>query len=174
MAEHRKEQRRRQGYAVSRPLMPASYGVAPPHIGGMIAWTALCDRLTSERNYWVATTRPDGRPHVMPVWGIWLDGMFYFSTDAASRKGRNLANNPHASVHLESGDDVVILEGRVEEVTDPALLNRFADMYEAKYQFRPDVNAAASKVYGLRPKIAFAWKEKDFPRTATRWSLKGT
>lgn len=68
------------------------------------------------RNYWVVTTRSDGKPHSVPVWSIWLDETFYFGTDRRSRKGRNLATNPGLVVHLESGDDVVILEGVAEEV----------------------------------------------------------
>jgi pyridoxine/pyridoxamine 5'-phosphate oxidase len=151
--------------------MAPGYGINPLDTAGMMVWDEVRDRLAKGRNYWVATTYPDGRPHVMPVWGLWLDETFYFATDTASRKGRNLAANPNVVVHLESGDNVVILEGRVEEVMESALLVRFSDAYEVKYQFRPDVNNAASKVYRLRPKVAFAWQEKDFPTTATRWSF---
>jgi pyridoxine/pyridoxamine 5'-phosphate oxidase len=151
--------------------MAASYGVEPLDAQGMLAWSAVRDRLTSERNYWAATTRPDGRPHVMPVWGIWLDETFYFSTDEQSRKGRNLAANANAVVHLESGDDVVIVEGSVEVVTEPSVLGRFADAYDVKYHIRPDMNSLAAKVYCLRPTVAFAWEEKDFTKSATRWSF---
>jgi hypothetical protein len=50
-------------------------------------------------------------------------------------------------------------------------LGRFADAYEAKYKFRPDVTGAASPVYRVRPAVALAWEEKDFPKTATRWTF---
>ena len=46
-------------------------------------------------------------------------------------------------MHLESGDDVVIREGSAEEITDPVLLTRFADAYEAKYQLRPGTDGGA-------------------------------
>jgi len=107
---------------------------------------------------------------VAPVWGLWLDEAFYFSTDPASRKARNLQANPAQVVHLESGDDVVILEGTAEGVADPSLRARFAEAYHAKYQIRPDVGDAAL-VYGLRPRVAQAWREQDFPNSATRWLL---
>ena len=68
------------------------------------------------RSYWVTTTRADGRPHAMPVWGLWLDGALWFSSDPDSVKGRNLAARPDAVVHLESGDEVCILDGRVRRV----------------------------------------------------------
>ena len=170
MPEPTKHPRRRDPNA-SRPRMTAGYGVEPAGAPGMLAWSVVRDRLTSARNYWVATTRPDGRPHVMPVWGLWLDETFYFSTDVESRKGRNLAANAHAVVHLESGDDVAIVEGSVEAVTEPSVLGRFADAYDVKYHFRPDVSSAAAKVYRLRPAVAFAWGEKDFTKSATRWSF---
>lgn len=148
--------------------MPGSYGI---HSGveGLLSWDYVRSRMATSRNYWIATTRPDGRPHVMPVWGLWLDEAFLFSTDPSSRKGRNLAANPHLAVHLESGDEVVILEGTAEEVQDRALLARFADALEAKYQFRPDMDDPATGVYRLRLRAAFAWREADYLQSATRW-----
>ena len=154
----------------SRPRMPGGYGIERDSTG-LMTWSAVVERLAVARNYWVATTSPDGRPHVAPVWGLWLDDAFYFSTDPASRKGRNLAASPELIVHLESGDDVVILEGRAEAVAEPSLLARFAAAYDAKYQLRPDVSNPASGFYRIRPRAAFAWREQDFPKSATRFSF---
>ena len=167
----RKEGIQQQRPSADRPHLAPGYGINPLDTAGMMVWDEVRDRLAKERNYWVATTHPDGRPHVMPVWGLWLDETFYFATDTASRKGRNLVANPNLVVHLESGDDVVIIEGSAEEVMEPPLLQHFAEDYQMKYQIRPDVNSATAKVYSLRPKVAFAWQEKDFPTTATRWSF---
>ena len=128
------------------------------------------------RNYWIGTTRSNGAPHVAPVWGIWLDGTFHFSTDRGSSKGRNLALNPQIVVHLESGDDVVILEGAVEEVTDLLVLQRFADAYAAKYQIQVNLAAYARRanpIFVLRPRVAYAWLESDYPGGATRWQFDG-
>jgi hypothetical protein len=152
----------------TRPRMPSSYRIDRGETG-MIPWSTIDDRLATARNYWVVTSGPDRRPHATPVWGVWFDQTFYFSTDPASRKGRHLATNPEIVVHLESGDDVVILEGTVSGLTDPASFQRYADAYEAKYQFRPEASDSGSGVYALRPRVAYAWEEKDFPRTATRW-----
>jgi PPOX class probable F420-dependent enzyme len=148
--------------------MPAGYGIKRED-AGMLALDRLDEKLAASRNYWIVSTRPDGRPHAMPVWGIWLEGSVMFSTDPTSRKGRNLSARPDVVVHLESGDDVVIVEGRAETVTDAALRTRFADAYEAKYQFRPDPGNPDHGVYQVRPVRAFSWLEKDFPVTATRW-----
>ena len=58
-------------------------------------WSWAVERLTSSRNYFAATVRPDGRPHSMPVWGVWLDDAFWFNTGGESRKAKNLAANAH-------------------------------------------------------------------------------
>ncbi len=106
----------------------------------------------------------------MPVWGVWLSDGFYFSTDRRSQTGRNLARGSLLAVHLESGDDVVIVEGRAFGVAERESLHRFADAYEAKYAFRPEVEPSESSVvFRLEAGKAFAWLERDFPRTATRW-----
>lgn len=80
----------------SRPHMPG-YGILAADQGsGLLPWSWASERLAEAHNYFVATTRPDGRPHVMPVWGLWLDDTFYFSTGRESRKARNLEGNPHS------------------------------------------------------------------------------
>jgi pyridoxine/pyridoxamine 5'-phosphate oxidase len=142
-------------------------------VDGLLPWSFVAERMASSRNYWIATTRTDGRPHVAPVWGLWLDGVFYFSTDPKSVKGRNLAAKPDVVVHLESGDEAVILEGIAEPVADLIELTRFADAYEPKYQFRPDPTTPDQGVYRLKVVTAFAWAEKEFLTSATRWSFAG-
>jgi hypothetical protein len=152
-----------------RPYMPG-YGIKPIGEGaGLFSWHHVSQQMATARNYWISTVRPDGRPHAVPVWGIWLDRGFMFSAGNQSRKARNLAANPTIVVHLESGDDVIILEGAVEEMVDPELGQRYADAYEAKYQWRPDPADPETVTYLLCPQVAFAWLEEDFPGTATRW-----
>ncbi|HEX8683096.1 MAG TPA: pyridoxamine 5'-phosphate oxidase family protein [Ardenticatenaceae bacterium] len=154
----------------SRPDMPEAYGVERTGTG-MISWSWASEQMAKSRNYWIATTRPDGRPHAMPVWGVWIDETLYFGTDRKSRKARNIAANPYIVAHVESGDDVVILEGVVVEVTEMAVLTRIAEASAEKYPpYKPDPDPGPGNVmYGLRPRRALAWLESDFPRTATRW-----
>ena len=74
----------------SRPYMPG-YGVEPPDGGmGLLPWSWAEERLIASHEYWLATVRPDGRPHLMPVWGVWSDGSLWFSSSEGSRKARNL------------------------------------------------------------------------------------
>jgi PPOX class probable F420-dependent enzyme len=148
-----------------RPYAPG-FGIPSDH-RGMLSWASVEERLSSARNYWVATVRADGRPHVTPVWGLWVAGEFYFGAGPETRKARNLAENPNVVVHLEGGDDVVILEGVAEVVTDPSpdLAERLFAASTAKYGMGShDVEGS----YVVRPRVAFAWSEGG-PRTYTRW-----
>ena len=156
----------------SRPKMPKSYGLKGPRGGsGLMPWPRAAAQLAAARNYWIGTVRADGGPHAMPVWGIWLDEALLFSTGRASQKGRNLIRDARLVVHLESGDEVVIVEGVAEEVTDPGWLARFAEAYDAKYHFKPDIHDPDNVTYAVRPQVAFGWLENDFPGGATRWQF---
>jgi hypothetical protein len=76
-------------------------------------------------------------------------------------------------VHLESGDDVVILEGAVEEVRDRASFDAIDAAYRAKYGMGVDQAGDDGAVwYVVRPKTAHAWLENDFLETATRWRFR--
>lgn len=154
--------------AVSRPHMPG-YGILDAGSGtGLLPWKWAEERLSSARNYFLATTRLDGRPHVMIVWGVWLDGRFFFSTSTSSRKARNLAANPHCVICPESAAEAVILEGLAERTTDTALYSRFAAAYEAKYDWK--LEESTYPLYAVRPVVAFAFREQnDFAGSATRW-----
>jgi hypothetical protein len=157
----------------TRPGIDASYGI-PTGSEGMLSWGHVTGRMSGARNYWVGSTRPDGRPHAAPVWGVWVEGTLHFGTSRRSRKGRNLAANPALAVHLESGDDVVIIEGVAEEVADRASLAAVDAAYRAKYGMGAGGASDNGAVwYALRPEVAYAWLESDFPNTATRWRFAG-
>ena len=153
-----------------RPQITPGYGVGDPQYGfEPIEWSWVAERMTDARSYWVATTRSDGRPHVMPVWGIWIDNAFIFVTDTNSFKARNIRRDPSAAVHLESGDEVVILEGSFDEVPPtPEMVSE----YERKYDISPVGVSDSEGVYRLRPDKVLAWTESDFPKNATRWRFE--
>lgn len=136
------------------------------------------ERLTRARNYWIATTRPDGRPHSRPVWGVWLDDAFYFST--GSLAAQNLATRPAITVHLESGNEVVIIEGVAEQVSDSALVEKVVSLYNQKYDWNVDPHNLPGPFYAVRPQVAFGWDideselnpESSGLEKATRWRFK--
>jgi hypothetical protein len=157
-------------YTVGLPHVPPLYGLKPRH--KFLAFTHAEERLEKARNYWICTVRPDGRPHSIPVWGFWIDGAFYFGTARSSRKARNLVHNPALSVHLESGDDVIIFEGSAVEVdlTDKPLFKKLDAASRAKYKM-PLMIVAESVLYSVRPSVVLAWTENNFPDNATRWKF---
>ncbi len=153
---------------------------APWMFGGHVepqrlAWSWALARLEQARTYWIATTCPDGRPHSRPVWGIWLAGACYFST--GSLAARNLLTNPAITLHLESGDEVVILEGQAKVLEDAALLRQVVDLYNHKYHEQLQVESLPGPFYAVRPRVAFGWLVDStgldggslFHGTATRW-----
>jgi nitroimidazol reductase NimA-like FMN-containing flavoprotein (pyridoxamine 5'-phosphate oxidase superfamily) len=140
---------------------------------GLLPWSWAVERLSSARNYWISTIRADGRPHSMPVWGVWLDVAFYFSTGALSRKARNLAENAGCVVCPERADEAVILEGTASQLTDPSMVRRVVKVYNAKYQW--ELDPEMGPLYEVRPQVVFAFIEnedaQEFPGSHTRWTL---
>jgi hypothetical protein len=109
----------------------------------------------------------------MPVWGVWLEGRFLFSTGPRTRKARNIAENPLAVVHLESGAELVVVEGAVRQVSDSGAVNDFLAAYNPKYgwTFTAD-DFRSGGLFEIRPQKAFAWlgDEGDaFAGAGTRW-----
>jgi hypothetical protein len=158
----------------SRPHIP-DYGI--PKTGtGMLPWSFIDERMAAAKNYWMSTTRPDGRPHARPIDGVWLDGVLAFGGSPKVRWVRNLEASPHVSLHLDSGEEVVILEGTAEQVIDAAhpLAAPMLDASKEKYpQYYPGTERPAFRPFWiLRPHVAFAWTLSGFPKSATRFRLK--
>ena len=148
----------------SRPHIPG-YGI-PKTKKGLLPWSHVAARMDEARNYWIITSAADGQPHAVPTWGVWVDGALYFGGGPEVRWARNLRANPAAAAHLESGDDVVTIEGhvsRVEDESDP-ICRQVQDAYEAKYGMRHP-----APFWVLEPARVFAWT--DLGRDATRWVL---
>ncbi len=163
------------------------YG-APP-----IPWTKVLERLAAglpqapgtggpdRHTCWVATVRPDGRPHVMPVGVLWADGAFYFNSGAGTRKARNLAQNQHCVITVATHGFDLVVEGEARKVTDEARLRRIADVYKsegweptvrdgalyAEYS-APSAGPPPWDVYEVTPETVFALGTAE-PYGATRW-----
>jgi len=157
---------------VTRPNIPG-YCV-PKSKKGLLPWKWAEDRLKKSRQFWIATTRPDGRPHVMVIWALWFDGALYFATGSASRKAKNLAANPHCTICTENAAQAVIIEGITQTEKDVARIREFLKVYEKKYKFdmsgmADDMTDMKEPVFFLRPKVAFGMIEKTFTKSATRW-----
>jgi len=150
----------------SRPWMPG-YGIDTGETG-LLPWTWAVERLEGARNYWVATTSPDGGPHLAAVWGVWTDGALCFSTGEASVKARDLAANPRCSVSTEQADESVVVKGIAERVSsDTAAL---LEIYQRKYGMGfPD--PSENPVFRVAPRVVIAVRTADFASSATRWTV---
>jgi general stress protein 26 len=153
----------------SRPMMPG-YGILPATQGeALLPWRWAQERLERNRNYHLATVSPGGRPHSMPVWGVWIDDSFCFSTGAESRKAKNLAANPSCVISTEDGREPVIVEGTAALAEDAEYLARAGQAYEAKYKWKLD--PALGPIFVVRPRVAYGLIELEMPSTATRWAF---
>jgi nitroimidazol reductase NimA-like FMN-containing flavoprotein (pyridoxamine 5'-phosphate oxidase superfamily) len=157
------------GWRVGRPDVPVGYGLASPDSGRFISWEDVSLQLKQARNYWVSTANPRGRPHAAPVWGVWVEDRFIFSTDRASQKAVNLRRNSQIVVHLESGDEVVIVEGTAEALEDMRRLAPLESLYRKKY----GSSLGQGSVYVVAPARILAWSEADYPSSATKWERSG-
>ena len=152
----------------SRPFM-AGYGV-PDSLEGALPWSWAEERIAKSHNYWLTTVTLEGAPHTMLVWGIWLDGAYYFSTSATSRKARNLQHNSNCVVCNENAEEAVIVEGVAHRLNDSDIPNQAFIDYKAKYGW--ELNPKIGPVYEVRPKTVFAVPEKQFPKAVTRWKFQ--
>jgi hypothetical protein len=161
---------------IDRPE-PSLYFMDETEGSGLLPWSHVDREMEQARNYWVATSGPGGRPHCMPVWGVWSDRTLVFSTSARSRKARNLDARPYAAVHLESGDRVVVVEGPVATLDEDVALEAFVAAYNPKYDWDFSVERVREdRVYAVRAAKAFAWLGSEgeaFAGTATRFVLEG-
>ena len=134
----------------SRPATPGYF--RPENEGaGLLDWEETARRFSAPRNYWVATASLMWRPHTMPVWGVWLDDRFWFSTGTDSRKARNLRENTQVAVHLEDGDAVIVIEGRASEISDTTQLLAFLDAYNPKYAWDFTLDQVSRGVFAVSP-----------------------
>ena len=156
-----------------RPLIPKEYGI-PASTTGLLPWDHLEERLAAATVYWLATSGPGGVPRVRPLDGLWHEGVLYVGGSPATRWVRDLVANPHVSVHLDDGADVVILEGVAEVLehgVDRPVAESLAAMAGAKY---PQYGMTVESYTGpgpiaIRPLKAFGWT--SFPKDVTRYSF---
>ena len=141
---------------------------------GLMPWSWAEQRLAGSHNYWLATVRQDGRPHLMIVWGLWRAGVFYFSTGSRSRKARNLESNAHCVVGTEQAHEAVVVEGAAEKVRDVEQLKELLALYQRKYDYdmsamQEDILALRDPIFAVRASVAFGLEEKAVLQNATRW-----
>ena len=151
-----------------RPIFVNAYAVPEGTPFDPPPWSVIRDKLVTARNYWIATTKADGSPHAAPVWGLWREESLVFGTAQDSVKGRNLRRDHRVAVHLESGDDVVMITGIATTVRASGMSTvGLLDDYEAKYDVRPPGDAA--DYFRVLPSSVLHWDEATYPASQVRY-----
>src|SRR5712692_4261954 len=133
---------------------------------------------------WLATVRPDGKPHVMPIGILFLDDAFYFNTGPKTRKARNIARNPNCVITIATHEFDFVVEGPARRIVDHAGLQRIADAFKkqgweptvveggltAEYS-APSAGPPPWNVYEVKPEAIFALGTSE-PFGATRWHFQ--
>jgi hypothetical protein len=145
---------------------------------GSMTWTEVAGRLAAARTYWVSSTTASGAPHAAPVWGVVTGDTLYLYSERSTVKARNLAADPRVVVHLESGEDVLIVRGVAEDLGPPAMVPSVVAALAAKYtspedqQYLPDDDPDFDVVWAIRPRSAMAWRLDDYAASQRRWPAK--
>ena len=106
-------------------------------------------RLQTERNLWLATVRPTGTPHLVPIWFEWVAGKIYFCTGADSVKVRNLKQNPHVAIALEDGSQPIVIEGLAQPIERPPAA--VVDEFQRKYDWNINTDGDYDQVIEIEP-----------------------
>lgn len=139
----------------------------PPEYGKpnkLLDWADVRAELEAAPVYWVASTRPDGRPHVVPRDGIWLDRTWYYGGSPATVHNHNIEKNPAVTVHIGDGMEVIILEGDARHVTPPQdISQQLADVNNTKYahygmKMTPETYMTRG-IWAVEAKRVIAWKQ---------------
>jgi hypothetical protein len=151
------------------------YGTLPATEGtGLLPWSWAVERLARSHDFWLATVTPQGAPHLMPVWAVWLSGRLWFSSANGSRKARNLTADARCTLSTGNPQEPVVAHGVAERITSPEALAAMLAAENAKYQtsYGPElVDPALNSVYALRLDWVFALDASDFAGSPTRFTF---
>src|SRR5688572_12215171 len=157
---------RKKSPTATRPHMPG-YGIDEEDRAEILPWHWAKDQLSKTQNYFLCTVRSDGRPHIMPIWGIWIDDRFYFSTGKKSVKARNLAGNQNCVLCAGEAAEAVILVGKAAKVRERTVLKRLGAVYSKTYKSRPW--CGNGPVFSFPPRVAFGQTDTACVPAETRW-----
>src|SRR5215212_12060211 len=159
------------------------YGHAP--LPWSRATAALVAKTQKNDTWFIGTTDPGGRAHAAGVGALWHDGDLYFTSGDGTRKSRNLATNPSATMAISLDGIDLVFEGSVERVTDAPTLEAVAARYRGDGEgwpvrvdgqaFTADYSAPSAgpppwALYRLRLEKVFGVATAE-PNGATRWSF---
>ncbi|MEW1635977.1 pyridoxamine 5'-phosphate oxidase family protein [Streptomyces sp. NPDC093801] len=116
------------------------------------------ERLGSERDMWVSTSRPDHGPHQVPLWFLWDGRAVWMCTGAGSATARNARREPRVRLALPDAFDVVLLQG--EATCHPAreVPQDAADAFAGRFGWDPRTEEAPYLYLRVAPQTVRAWR----------------
>jgi hypothetical protein len=143
---------------IEQMILPSGYG-EPKKI---LKWADVRRDLEDAASYWVASTRPDGRPHVVPRDGLWLDDTWYYGGSPDTVHNRNLQHNRSLTMHIGDGMKAIIVEGDADFIhTTQAVAQRLSDENKRKYSHygieMPPETYMERGVWALKARRVLAW-----------------
>jgi nitroimidazol reductase NimA-like FMN-containing flavoprotein (pyridoxamine 5'-phosphate oxidase superfamily) len=148
--------------------LPQGYGQTTE----TLTWERVRAQLEQAKQYWLATNRGDGSPHVVPVDGLWVDDVWYYGGSPETVHVQLVRANPHVTMHLPDPWKVVLVQGAVRvSKPSPGLAQRLADLANSKYaEYGIKFEASSySEPGALHPRRVIAWS--SFPKDATRFTF---
>lgn len=145
---------------ITRPKFPPGYVDNPI---SEVTWEYVAQQLTESKHYWMCSVRPDGRPHCVPRWAVYLDDLIYYDGSPETIHSRNILENSQVSLHLESGEKAIILEGTSQPAEKPSteLAKRLSEAIKAKYGadgYAPEPDQwNEGGLYVFTPRQCIAW-----------------
>ena len=133
----------------------------------LVSWDFVAEQMVQSRHYWISTVFADGRPHAVPVWGIWHENRFHFEGGMQTAWGQNILKNPHIAVHLPSADKVVMIEGTAHIIQDDEIDDETWEILDTTFQRKYQVDKGSPYLY-VQPKRVMAW-DGEALTTMTRW-----
>jgi nitroimidazol reductase NimA-like FMN-containing flavoprotein (pyridoxamine 5'-phosphate oxidase superfamily) len=124
--------------------------------------------LARERTVRVATVDADGRPHVVPLWFVWVDDTLFVNTTQGNRSVRNLEANANAAAVVDDGETYAdlrgaVLRGPMEPADGDPRLDEVRRAFSGKY-------------YGGNPPPFDAWRGRFFlrlvPEEIASWDFR--
>ena len=137
---------------------------------GLLSWDFVAEQMNQSRYYWLNTTLADGRPHAVPVWGIWHENRVYFDGSYKTAWSINLTRDPRIAVHLPDGNQVVMIEGIAHMIGDDEIDKATWATLDTTYQRKYNV-AQGSPYWVVFPHKVLAWDNANL-QSMTRWIFK--
>jgi hypothetical protein len=159
-----------------RPHLPEGY--IKPDPKGMLPWTSVDKMLRVSPYFWLATIDPDGKPHLIQQWFVWIDQQVFFDGSERTKWARNLIRDPRVGFGVQNGNDTSYGDGSADIIrgTPVTLARRIAAQYGAKYgrtfKYRPKAEQyVKGYTFRIKPEKLIAFDIKKFDTSATRFTF---